>query len=85
MSEQTIRIYGVEWCGDCIRTRRFLNKNEIEYQWINIDRDKAGEQIVMTLNNGMRSVPTIIFGDGSKLVEPSTTTLAEKLGINGYR
>lgn len=85
MSDQTIRIYGVEWCGDCIRTRRFLNNNEIDYQWINIDRDKTGEQIVLTLNNGMRSVPTIIFGDGSKLVEPSTTTLAEKLGINGKR
>lgn len=85
MSDQTIRIYGVEWCGDCIRTRRFLNNNEIDYQWINIDRDKSGEQIVLTLNNGMRSVPTIIFGDGSKLVEPSTTTLAEKLGINGKR
>lgn len=82
MPDSTIHVYGVEWCGDCIRTRRFLNQHEIKYHWINIDRDKAGEQIVLKLNKGMRSVPTIIFEDGSMLVEPSTTTLAQKLGLD---
>ncbi len=81
MSEPLITIYGAEWCGDCIRTRRFLNKFNISYQWINIDRDKEGERIVLRVNNGMRSIPTIIFQDGSMLIEPSTDRLAQKLGI----
>lgn len=74
-------IYGTAWCGDCFRTRRFLDKYAVHYRWINIDEDKSGEQIVLKINRGMRSVPTIIFKDGSILVEPTTSTLAQKLGI----
>ncbi len=81
MAESTIVVYGAEWCGDCMRTRRFLSKNNISYTWINIDRDKDGEKLVLKVNRGMRSIPTIIFEDGSTLVEPSNTTLAEKLGL----
>jgi thioredoxin reductase (NADPH) len=36
---------------------------------------------VESINHGMRSIPTILFPDGSILVEPSTTQLAEKLGL----
>lgn len=32
-------------------------------------------------NKGMRSIPTIVFPDGSVLVEPSNAELAEKLGM----
>ncbi len=81
MAESTIVVYGAEWCGDCMRTRRFLSKNNVPYTWINIDRDKDGEKLVLKVNRGMRSIPTIIFEDGSTLVEPSNTTLAEKLGL----
>lgn len=81
MSDSPLTIYGAEWCGDCLRTRRFLNQNHISYNWINIDRDKTGEQYVLKVNRGMRSIPTIIFQDGDILVEPSNTRLAQKLGI----
>ena len=79
--ELEIIIYGTTWCGDCYRTRRFLEKHALHYKWINIDNDRNGEQTVLTINHGMRSVPTIVFGDGSILVEPSNIALAQKLGI----
>ena len=81
MSNQNILVYGVNWCGDCRRTRRFLNEHAIEYQWIDIDIDKKGEEFVRKANRGYRSVPTIIFEDGSILTEPSNNQLAMKLGI----
>lgn len=81
MADVKITIYGTNWCGDCHRTRHFLDQHNIKYQFINIDLDKAGEQFVITTNHGNRSVPTIVFEDGSILVEPSNTTLAEKLSI----
>lgn len=82
MCEQPeIIVYGTTWCGDCFRTRIFLDKNAIRYRWINIDSDKDAEQRVLMINHGMRSVPTIIFDDGSVLVEPSNFALAQKLGI----
>lgn len=81
IDENEIIIYGTSWCGDCYRTRRFLDKHGVCYHWVNIDEDKEAEQIVLKINCGMRSVPTIVFKDNSVLVEPTNITLAQKLGI----
>jgi mycoredoxin len=81
MAEPTIVVYGTDWCGDCRRVRRYLDYKHVPYRWINIDQDKNAEQFVLSTNQGMRSVPTITFEDGSFLVEPSNLTLARKLGI----
>jgi len=81
MQEQKITVYGTEWCGDCFRTRQFLKKYLIPFTFINIDRDKDAEKYVLNTNRGMRSVPTIVFEDGTILVEPSNQELAVKLGI----
>jgi len=81
MLDQPIRVYGTDWCFDCRRAKRFFSENNIPFQWINIDQDKEGERIVLGVNRGMRSVPTIIFPDGSILVEPSRAELSSKFGI----
>jgi mycoredoxin len=81
MSDQNILVYGVNWCGDCRRTRRLLSEYGIEYQWIDIDHDKKGEEFVLKINRGYRSVPTIVFKDGTVLTEPSNATLVNKLGL----
>lgn len=81
MPDSSIIIYATNWCWDCRRARKFLDDHQIAYQWINIDKDKQAEQYVVKVNKGMRSVPTIIFPDGTLLVEPSNTQLAEKLNL----
>ena len=79
--DDTIVVYGTIWCWDCRRTRRFLDKYQIPYEWVDIDKNKQAEQYVIKANNGMRSVPTILFPDGETLVEPSNKSLAQKLNI----
>ena len=79
--DKNIVVYGTHWCGDCRRARRFLDENNVQYTFINIDEDKGAEQFVVKANWGFRSVPTIVFPDDSILVEPSTKQLAEKLEI----
>lgn len=74
-----IIVYGTSWCVDCHRTRRFLDNNAVRYQWVNIDRNRDAEQVVLKMNHGMRSVPTIVFADGSTLVEPTNAQISEKL------
>jgi glutaredoxin-like protein len=81
MSDTTIIVYGTTWCGDCRRARRFLQNHQIDYEWINIDQDREAEAYVREVNHGNRSVPTILFPDGSILVEPSNLQLAKKLDI----
>ena len=81
MVEKAITIYGTWWCGDCSRTRRFLDQNHVVYNWIDIDSDEIGEEFVLSTNHGTRSVPTIIFEDGAILVEPTEKELKHKLDL----
>ncbi len=79
MSSNIIVVYGTSWCGDTIRARRVLDGRGVSYVWVDIDLDTAGEALVLEINRGMRSVPTIVFPDGSILVEPTTATLNAEL------
>ena len=76
-----ITFYGTTWCGDCRRARLVFDRHSIPYRWVDIDRDEKAARHVESLNRGNRSVPTIIWPDGSMLVEPSNDILAQKLGI----
>lgn len=76
-----IIIYGTSWCGDTKRARQYFEQNQIEYEWVDIDKDKTARAYVEEVNQGYRSVPTILFPDGSLLVEPTITQLAKKLGL----
>lgn len=78
-SKSEIIIYGTLWCGDSIRARKFFEKHTIGYKWVDIDDDPEAARFVQSVNNGYKSVPTIIFPDGSRLVEPTTSELTEKL------
>ena len=76
-----IIIYGTTWCYDSRRARQVFDQNQIPYTWIDIDKDLEARKYVEQVNRGYRSVPTIIFPDGSMLVEPSNSELCKKLGI----
>lgn len=80
--QKEILVYGTRWCGDTKRARLFFEDHNIDYRFIDIDQDKNGERIVREVNEGSRTVPTIIFSDGSILVEPNENSLAKKMGIS---
>ncbi|MEM5776561.1 MAG: glutaredoxin domain-containing protein [Anaerolineaceae bacterium] len=77
--EKQIVVYATAWCPDCSRARRLLDEMKIQYQFVDIDKDPKGKEYVMSVNRGNRSVPTIVFPDGSILVEPSNSVLSQKL------
>ena len=77
-SDQKIKMYATTWCGDCRMAKRWFDARGISYEYINIDEDDDAADYVLQVNGGMRSVPTIVFPDGSVLVEPSPRELAAK-------
>ena len=81
MSEPNITVYGAPWCPDCKRSKQFLGEQRIPYNWVDIDEDEEGRREVQELNDGKQIIPTIVFEDGSLLVEPTNAELAAKLGI----
>jgi len=76
-----ITLYGATWCGASRRVRLWLDEHSIPYLWIDIDQNEEGARTVAILNHGNRSVPTVVWADGSMLVEPTNEQLAEKLRI----
>jgi glutaredoxin-like protein len=82
MNQPEISVYGVDWCPDCRRAKKFLGEWGIEYKWVDIEQDAEGLAYVEEVNKGKRITPTIVFGDGSILVEPTNAELATKLGLN---
>ena len=81
MAETRVTVYGAYWCPDCRRSKKFLGEQFIPFRWVDIEQDKDGEMVVLQMNNGKRIIPTIVFEDGSFLVEPSNADLAKKLGL----
>ena len=82
MQEANITVYGAPWCPDCRRSKQFLGEQRIPYIWVDIDEDEEGRKQVQAVNDGKQIIPTIVFQDGSILVEPSNAELAAKLGIS---
>lgn len=79
MSDEMIKIYGASWCPDTERARQCLKRNSTQYVWCDIEQDKQGCAFVEQVNKGKRRIPTIVFPDGSILVEPSNIELENKL------
>jgi len=73
-----IVIYTTQFCPDCLRAKIFFEANNIPYLNISLEGDHEATDFVMQINNGNRSVPTIIFPDGSVLVEPGWEDLKRK-------
>ena len=82
MQEANITVYGAPWCPDCRRSKQFLGEQRVPYIWVDIDQDEEGRTRVQELNDGKQIIPTIVFEDGSILVEPSNAELAAKMGIS---
>ena len=81
MPYTNIKLYGTNWCSDCKRSKKFLGEQRIRYDYINIEEDLEGQTFVQKVQNGGLTIPTIVFDDGSVLIEPSNAELAAKLGL----
>lgn len=86
MSEPTaFTLYSTTWCPFCTRLVSDLAKAGISYRNIDVDDDVEAGELVKSLNNGNRVVPTLVFADGSSLTNPSIHEVLEKLGAESGR
>ncbi len=76
----TIRMYSTTWCSDCWRAKRFLNQHAVEFEEVDIDRDREAMQAVIRHNDGKRRVPTFEI-DGAYYGNPTIPELARIVGV----
>ncbi|TSA87243.1 glutaredoxin family protein [Deinococcus detaillensis] len=63
MLTEPIKMYTTTWCPDCKAAKRALDNKGLAYTEINIEEVEDAAQIVMSVNGGKRSVPTLVHGD----------------------
>ena len=68
-----IKVYGADWCSDCVTAKRFLDSKGVEFEYIDITDNQQAIALVEQINNGKRVIPTLMV-DGVSFTNP---------GING--
>ena len=68
-----IKVYGADWCSDCLIAKSFLNSKDVEFEYIDITDDEQATAFVEQVNNGRRVIPNLVI-DGTIHTNP---------GING--
>ena len=72
-----LTVYGGDWCGDCWTTKRFLDEQGIPYRYVDLQRDREAQAMLVAA--GYRSIPVVITTAGTILIEPSTRELEQAL------
>lgn len=83
MSQSQITMYSADWCGDCRRSKRLMDELNVTYTIIDVENDRVAADKVIEINGGMRSIPVLVFADGTHLTEPSDIDLKAKIVAMG--
>ncbi len=76
-----VRVIGNQWSPHSSEVRDFLGRNFVPHQWLNIETDENGKQLLRTTGADSTALPVVIFPDGSFLANPPTQEVARKLGL----
>jgi mycoredoxin len=74
-----LTMYSTTWCGYCFRLKSQLEREGIGFEVVDIERDGAAADYVMSVNGGNQTVPTVRFPDGSALTNPSIAQVKQRL------
>jgi len=75
MKENGVVMYGTTWCGHCRQVKKALEGRGVDYAWVDVEKVKGAREEMLRLNGNDKRVPTILFPDGSVLVEPTSSQL----------
>ena len=74
-----LTVYGADWCPDCRRSKKLLDRLGVPYTYLDVDADAAALQTMMSMNGGKQSIPVVVLPDGRHLTEPSDPALRAEL------
>jgi thioredoxin reductase (NADPH) len=76
-----IRVVGSRWSPQSYELKEFLSRNQVPYQWIDVDHDESMSALAAALGKGEMQLPTVLFADGTHLLAPTVRDLADKVGL----
>ena len=75
---------GTRWSPKSYELREFLARNHVPYQWLDVeaaDREPETRRILDSLAPDERHFPVVLFPDGTRLLDPGTAEMAERVGL----
>jgi mycoredoxin len=79
----TVTVFGADWCPDCRRSKRLLDRLAVPYLWRDTEHDDEALREMLDLNGGRQSIPVVRLPDGQLLTEPSDPALRRALESAG--
>ena len=82
-----IRVLGTRWSNRSYELRDFLARNQVPYQWIDIELAQSDSEVrglISSLGPEVETLPLILFPDGARLAEPLMSTVADKIGLRTH-
>ncbi len=78
-AENVVTMYSTVWCGYCRRLKSQMERAGIAYREVDIETEPGAADLVMKVNGGNQTVPTLVFPDGSALSNPSLAQVQAQL------
>jgi len=75
-----VTMFTTQWCGYCVRLKKLMQREGIDFAEVDIEHDATAADLVMQANGGNRTVPTLLFPDGTALTNPSIDQVKSQLG-----
>jgi thioredoxin reductase (NADPH) len=82
-----IRVLGTRWSTRSYELRDFLARNQVPYQWIDVELAQTDPEVrglVNSLGHEAETLPLILFPDGARLAEPPLPAVADKIGLHTH-
>ena len=76
-----IRVIGNRWSPQSHEVKDFLARNQVPYQWLDIELSEEAQQLATYANCDKLNLPLVIFSDGSSLLQPTHVQIAERIGL----
>lgn len=76
-----IVLYGADWCGDCRRAKTWLREHGVAFTDVDVEHDDAARDKAIEIAGGRKNIPVVVLPDGTVLVEPTNTQLAEAIRV----
>lgn len=77
MSSQ-IKIFGADWCRDCVRTKKQFDELGVEYEYIDLVQHPEAAEVAKDIS-GRTNIPVVLYTDGTHHVEPANVDVSAKL------
>jgi thioredoxin reductase (NADPH) len=79
-----LRVAGTALSASSYMIKDFLSRNQVPYQWVDLETDAATRALILSMPDGMSRLPVLLFGDGTTMVQPGARELADRLGMQTH-